>query len=320
LKRTTDLRAQIPLLQADPSIGQFLSEDEREEARRVNLPVRAVPRGELDVGRLLDDDRAFAGLILEGMVVKRFRIGKQEALRLVGPGDFVSLTRQQRSMLVSGSECRVLEASSVALLGREVLVGVRHWPLLLSGLHVRLADQNDRIEAQLAICQLPRVDDRVLAMLWLLAESWGRVTSAGTWLPVNLTHGVLGGLIGARRSTVTLALGQLADRGALVREDDGWLLLETPESTGGDLPEFDEPRLSASSASPWRSSTSGERAAAGVSSEEDLLATVQRLRRSHEVALGKVQDHLERVRAERDRRDQKRRTRTGSISPRSAPS
>lgn len=302
--------AQIPLLEADPSIAQFMSDDERTEAHRINLPVRKVPRGELDVSQLLDDAGAFAALILEGMLIKRSRVGDQVALRMVGPGDFLSLTRQQRSMLFAGSDCRVLEQSRIALFGRDVLVGVRHWPLLLSGLYVRVAEQSDRVEGQLAICQLPRVDDRLLAMLWLLAESWGRVTHAGTWLPVKLTHGVLGGLVGARRSTVTLALRELADRGALIRKEDGWLLLEMPESDARDLPEIVEPRLSRSSESPWRS-PDAERAAASDDGPEELLATVRRLRRSHEVELWRAQDRLRRIRLQQARLDDRRQARRG---------
>lgn len=39
---------------------------------------------------------------------------------------------------------------------------------------------------------------------------------------------MLGGLVGARRSTVTLALRKLADRGSLVSQGNGWLIVEAP--------------------------------------------------------------------------------------------
>ena len=52
--------------------------------------------------------------------------------------------------------------------------------------------------------------------MWLLAESWGRVTQAGIRLPLGLTHDVLGALVGARRPTVTLALRELTERGAIL--------------------------------------------------------------------------------------------------------
>jgi hypothetical protein len=47
-------------------------------------------------------------------------------------------------------------------------------------------------------------------------------------LPLALTHETLGGLVGARRPTVTLALRELTERGALVHQSPGWLLLEAP--------------------------------------------------------------------------------------------
>jgi hypothetical protein len=44
-----------------------------------------------------------------------------------------------------------------------------------------------------AITQLPRVDRRVLALLWQLAERWGRVTPSGVEVRLELTHETLGG-------------------------------------------------------------------------------------------------------------------------------
>lgn len=67
-----------------------------------------------------------------------------------------------------------------------------------------------------------------MALIWQLAESWGRVTPAGTRVPLSLSHEVLGGLVGARRPTVTLALSKLAKQGSLIRQGDEWLILEPP--------------------------------------------------------------------------------------------
>jgi hypothetical protein len=61
--------------------------------------------------------------------------------------------------------------------------------------------------------------------MWHLAERWGRMGPSGVVVPIELTHGALGRLVGARRPTVTLALGELARDGALVRRNDGsWVL------------------------------------------------------------------------------------------------
>jgi hypothetical protein len=141
-------------------------------------------------------------------------------------------------------------------------------------LHARSAEQAERISAQLAICQLPRVTDRLLATMWMLAETWGRVTPAGVTLPLALTHGAFGALVGARRPTVSLAMAELAERGAIVRQRASWLLLERPpESAPGDVP-ADDPILLERDPSPWYEPPAPPPPQLGV----ELIDTVHRLR------------------------------------------
>jgi hypothetical protein len=52
-------------------------------------------------------------------------------------------------------------------------------------------------------------------------------------VPIELTHTALGHLIGARRSTVTLALGELSRLGAVVRRDDGAWVLRVDSNPSG---------------------------------------------------------------------------------------
>jgi hypothetical protein len=133
-----------------------------------------------------------------------------------------------------------------------VLALVQRYPRLVEGLHASVQEQQQRLVAQLLICQLPRVEDRVQAILWLLAETWGRVTPSGTVLPMRLTHDAIGQLIGARRSTVTLGLRALADRGVILRRRDDWLLLERGNPTTGLGPLSALPHLTAPAVgSPW---------------------------------------------------------------------
>ena len=80
-----------------------------------------------------------------------------------------------------------------------------------------------------AIAHLTRVDDRLLALLWLLAERWGRVVPGGVLVNLRLPHRTLAGMVGARRPSVTTALGQLMTRGDIERRPDGsWLLRGQP--------------------------------------------------------------------------------------------
>jgi CRP-like cAMP-binding protein len=82
----------------------------------------------------------------------------------------------------------------------------------------------------MALSHLTRVEDKLLATLWHLAGSWGRVTADGVTMPFRLTHEVLGEIIGAQRPSVTQAMGQLQQRGEVIRMADGrYLLTGEPE-------------------------------------------------------------------------------------------
>ena len=73
----------------------------------------------------------------------------------------------------------------------------------------------------LAVTRLNRVDVRLLVTLWFPAERWGRVTAEGVLLPLRLTHQILAQLIGARRPSVTTAVGELTAAGLGSRSPDG---------------------------------------------------------------------------------------------------
>ena len=90
-----------------------------------------------------------------------------------------------------------------------------------------------------------------MALMWLLAGSWGRVTLAGIILPLSLSHEFLGGLVGARRPTVTLALHKLAERGSLIRHENEWLILEPPGAPVSSEPTAPQLLLTAPGSSGW---------------------------------------------------------------------
>jgi CRP/FNR family cyclic AMP-dependent transcriptional regulator len=217
----------VSLLEVEPDLAEVLSDEQRAEARRFWLPVAAVDKGG-DVAGLLEESGAFGAIVLEGMLVQALQISEDPTLRLIGPGSFVPPAHPPQSMPVVGARLFVPVPSRLVLLGEQLLIAARRWPWIVSSLHARMLEHSERLATQLAICQLPRVEDRLMAMMWLLAESWGRVTPAGTRLRISLSHEVLGGLVGARRPTVTLALSKLAERGSLIRHDDEWLIVEPP--------------------------------------------------------------------------------------------
>jgi CRP-like cAMP-binding protein len=218
----------VRLLDVEPDLGTWLTSEERELAEQVAVPLLNLGPGELAPSSLRSWEGAFGAIVLDGMVLHRIAIGEHPALMLLGPGDMLTLDAPGPAMLVDGGY-RVTSSAALAVLEGHMLLAIRRFPQLSVALHRRMADQQERLAAQLVSCQLPRVEDRLLAMMWLLAESWGRVTSSGTAVPVSLTHDALGELIGAKRPTVTLALRELSARGGLVRTDQGWLLVERLE-------------------------------------------------------------------------------------------
>jgi CRP-like cAMP-binding protein len=159
-------------------------------------------------------------------VVREVLLGGTVASELAGPGDVVDLTAPgaESPVPVSGRWTTAAPAV-VAVLGDELLPALRGWPSLAAALVARAAGRAARVEVQRGISQLPRVEDRLLALLGHLAERFGRVTGDGIVVPVGLTHEMLGRLVGARRPTVSLALKHLDRDGTVVRRGDGaWLL------------------------------------------------------------------------------------------------
>jgi CRP-like cAMP-binding protein len=234
----------VRLLELDSDLVRFVAPEERAVLAPLSLPVVDVSSTSVALAELLEANGAFGAIVLDGILLKYLQIGSQRGLRLLGPGDVLGSSDAPPSARFNDSVCRAGTSTQLALLGSDFLLAVRRTPRVLLGLQAGIADQIDRQSAQLVICQLSRVEDRVLAMLWLLAESFGRVTPGGTIVPLVLTHQLLGSLVGARRPTVTLAVGALVQVGALVHKDGGWLLLKAiPERDPQLLQGFDELRI-----------------------------------------------------------------------------
>lgn len=218
----------IRLLEADPDIGRYLTGREEAEAALLTIPRVEVPQGPVDSTSLLERHGCFGAFVIEGMLVCVLRVGEQPGMRILGPGDALSLGSAPTSMLLAERGCRAVVPTQLAMLGKDLLVGAHRWPRLIAGLHARTAEQVERVAVQLAICQLPRVEDRLLVQLWALAERWGRVGPQGVRLALNLPHRTLATLIGARRPSVTTALTGLTRAGLVERTPEGWLLHGDP--------------------------------------------------------------------------------------------
>jgi CRP-like cAMP-binding protein len=213
----------VRLLDVEPGIGRFLTPEERDAAGLLELPVRDLPSGSDDVDALLVEEGAFGALVLSGMLSGEISVNDRVARRLLGVGDLY-LRAAELPELLTWSSCRATKGTRLALLDDEILIAVYRWPRIVAGLLTHAAEQSERVAVQLAISHLPHVEERLVAIMSLIAERWGYVTPRGTVIPVPLTHETLGSMIGARRPTVSIALGSLAQRDVLVRHHHGWLL------------------------------------------------------------------------------------------------
>ena len=113
----------------------------------------------------------------------------------------------------------------LAVLDDRLQVVAQRWPAIATRVLESGMRQLERAATQQAISQLSRVELRLLALMYHLAGRWGRVTPDGLVLKLDLTHAMLGQLVGARRPTVSLALKWLDDEGLVKRREDGaWLI------------------------------------------------------------------------------------------------
>jgi hypothetical protein len=90
-------------------------------------------------------------------------------------------------------------------------------------------DRSRTLALQSAIMSIVGIEERLRALLWAFAERWGAVVPDGVEIKVNVPQSVLAEMIGARRPTVSLALGTLCDRGQLIAPEPGrWILQGKP--------------------------------------------------------------------------------------------
>ena len=217
----------IPLLVADAELAAAVPDAARPTAQRLVV----VPSLTLDAGawtpdlRGANDDEAFGLLVLEGRILREVCVGDRRSGALFGAGDVLRPSDPSESMVPHRVEWTVVEPGTVAVLDDVFVTAARRWPGLTACVGARLAQQADRLALHLAISQLPRVEQRVVALLWFLSDRWGRVTPEGVVVPIRLTHEALGRLIGAQRPTVSLALSALDEAGSVRRTPrGGWLL------------------------------------------------------------------------------------------------
>jgi hypothetical protein len=225
--------AGIRVLEAQPDLAEGLDEQQAALARRHAVAVLDT----LEPGPWQPDEHyernpaAIGLLVIDGMVARDLRLAGRWCSELLGPGDLLrpwDYDDGAGESLQSASSWTVLEPSRVAVLDERFARIAGRWPELVAGLVSRTLRRSRWMAILLAISNLTRVDERVTALMWHLADRWGHVTPDGVVVPVPLTHDMIGRLVGAHRPSVTSALGELQRRDVITRREDGWVLHGAP--------------------------------------------------------------------------------------------
>jgi hypothetical protein len=261
--------------------------------------------GPWDVSRLAGATADHVGLlIIDGILSRELVVADHVSAELLGPGDLVRPWQpaSRTGLLPVDAVWTVLSPLTVAVLDRRFAAEVTRYPEITAALFDRLSERSLRLATTQAISQLTRVDRRLKALFWHLAERWGRVSGDGVIVPLALTHRILGQLVGARRPTVSTALSELAEREELVRRPDGsWLLRGDPPDAESLARKPSSGAAAARAQDLLRPARRFDRETGASTSSGEVIAAIDRLREALEP--GQLRELLERRRAEEPQGD-----------------
>ena len=219
----------IAVLRADPELADRLEGARR--ARAEGLSVARVVRRDPGIWETADDaDHARDGLgllVVEGTLVRRVGMAGRQGAELLSVGDLLQPARHdgEEATLPFDATWRVLTPLRLAVLDLAWMARMAPYPEVMAEIASRIMLRSRRLASLLAIAQQHRLDDRLQLLFWQLADRYGRVGPDGVRLELDLTHELIGHLVGAHRPSVSVALARLQGAGVLRLEAGRWVLL-----------------------------------------------------------------------------------------------
>ena len=227
------------VLVEDPDLARDLTDWRLEEAKRRCLAADViVDEGEWTPGA--ESEAAHGGfglLILEGLVMRRVGAPLRYAAELLGPGDLLRPWQNDGEdvALPFDVHFRVLQRTRFAILDAAFAERAAPFPQVALALVARSMQRSRTLAVNVAIVHYPQVRERLLLMLWHLADRWGRVTPEGIRIPLRLRHHMIADLIAVRRPSASAALQQLTREGLVRRARSGLVLHGDVLEALGDL-------------------------------------------------------------------------------------
>jgi CRP/FNR family transcriptional regulator, cyclic AMP receptor protein len=228
------------ILDEVPGLAARLGPEDLAAARRHAIAdVRRLPRGVHRPTEMFGGSGLLGLLVLDGLMVRRVAVAGRSCGELVGPGALLRPWDDfgEQAPLPFELSWRILQPVRLAMLDRRFLATIVRWPLLIESFVERATERAQTLAFNVAIHSLQHVDIRLLVLMWHLADRFGRVTPAGTVVPLALSHADLAELVGAARPSVSAALSDLAGRGLVQRNstDRTWLLEREPPTELKDM-------------------------------------------------------------------------------------
>jgi CRP/FNR family cyclic AMP-dependent transcriptional regulator len=222
----------VRVLDEDLELAEAIDPDRREQARiRGIAPLIEAPTGAWEPPHFPHQPRRDLGLlVLSGLLLRDMELAGRRFVELRGPEDL--LRPWDDAADVTSISARLSwtarEPTRLAWLDGTFASETAAWPEITSALIERATRRARQLSVRMAILELTHVHLKVLLLLWHLADRWGQVTSDGVRLNLELTHGLIASMVGAHRTSVTLALHRLTDEGRITKEGREWLLLGAP--------------------------------------------------------------------------------------------
>lgn len=164
-------------------------------------------------------------LIVGGLLAVDTRVADRTITELLGSGDLLQPPgRHEDEMVDRETAWRALAPTRFALLDADFAGRVRSWPQILNALFRRAERRSEDLDVMRAISCQPRLEVRLVLLLWHLAARWGRVEPSGLRLTLPLTHRLLGQLAGAERPSISHALRRLSEAGIVTGAAGDWHL------------------------------------------------------------------------------------------------
>jgi CRP/FNR family cyclic AMP-dependent transcriptional regulator len=228
----TAIESRANVLLEDAELQSAVAEADRGAASRASVAAAAfVRRGIWDAKT--DAHRTAGGfglLVLDGVLVRRVGFADRVGGELLGPGDLLRPSEHdgEEATLPFEATWNVLCDLRLALLDRRWSERMAAFPDIGVCLTARALRRARRLANILTIALHPKLDERLQLLMWEVADRYGRVHRDGVHIDLPLTHELISQLAGARRPSVSSALGRLVDKGLVERHGAGWILHGDP--------------------------------------------------------------------------------------------